>query len=192
MTWNHFSILSAFLVCVLATPGCNCTNDCHLLKSPLNPFAQTAQTVPPPATFSSMESYLGQTPGSFVPTTPASVFPAPTSSPAETPTQSIPSNSTPSNSITSGTVLSNAVNDQGQPVSTLAPANVLSPASDAVWSPAEVSATDHTAFQAMDAKVYSGSPSASGFQNDGSDSLVIGSSHSLTTIIDDPSTALPQ
>jgi len=139
---------------------------------PSNPFAQS-QTVPPPATFSSQESYLGQTPGAFVPPPPASLFPQsglvmpPTQSTA--PPASIPLSDATNNNVGEGATLFAAASRE------------------AGWTPVEVATTSRTAFQAMDAKVNATS-SAGGFQSNASESLVVGTSYVVTTIVDEPAT----
>ncbi|MCL2006375.1 MAG: hypothetical protein FWG73_09510 [Planctomycetaceae bacterium] len=76
MTLDKFLIV--LIVFSLTSTGCNCpSSQCSLP----NPFAQTAKTVAPPATFSSQESYLGQMPGNYVPKTPAATFPPVTTTP---------------------------------------------------------------------------------------------------------------
>ncbi|MDR0326996.1 MAG: hypothetical protein LBI05_01730 [Planctomycetaceae bacterium] len=101
--------------------GCQTRN-----ATPTNPFAQNLKTVPPPGTFSSQESYLGQTPGTFVPQTPATTYPS---------------------SGTSATVpVSDLTNSQEK--ATLFAATENNPD----WTPV-AAATSQTAFQAMEAKV---------------------------------------
>ena len=137
--------------------------------TPSNPFAQNLQTVPPPATFSSQESYLGQTPGSFVPQTPASTF---SPSGSVSPTQS----ATPSpSSQPLSDAANNGIGGQG--------ATVFAAEKETTWAPVDVASTNNTAFQAMDAKVTS--VSTAGNQTDVPESLIVGTSHVVTTIVDE-------
>jgi hypothetical protein len=53
------------------------------------------------------------------------------------------------------------------------------------WLPVEVASTSYTAFQAMDAKVNSASSIGSGIQTDTPESLIVGTSHVVTTITDE-------
>jgi len=137
-----------------------------------NPFAIN-QTIPPPSTFSSQESYLGQPPGSYVPQSPATTFPG---SGATSPAQ--PSAPPPAN------ILSDTTNNNIGEAATLFSAATRETAADTGWAPIEVTATSKTAFQAMDAKVGTGVSSA-GFQTDNPESLIVGTSHVVTTIVDD-------
>jgi len=142
-----------------------------------NPFAIN-QTIPPPATFSSQESYLGQPPGSYVPQSPATTFPGSgfPGSGAASPAQ--PSAPPPAN------ILSDTTNNNVGERATLFSAATRETAADTGWAPIEVTATSKTAFQAMDAKVGTGVSSA-GFQTDNPESLIVGTSHVVTTIVDD-------
>jgi hypothetical protein len=140
---------------------------------PSNPFAQNLQTIPPPATFSSQDSYLGQTPGSFVPQVPASTF-----SPSGTAAPTSPVSETNANAGEGATLFASAgKGDSG----------------DTAWVPIDVASTSNTAFQAMDAKVNS-TQSAGGTQTDAPTSLVVGTSHVVTTIVDEaqPATTLSE
>ena len=145
MLIHKFSVISALCLLTAGSAGCHCLDN----SSPSNPFASSARTVPPPATFSVQESYLGQTPGSFIPQTPATTFPAASSS----------------------------INDNEK-------ATVFTSTEiESHWTPAETVSTSQTAFQAMEAKanVYSAVGTAA---PTGNDSLVVGSSFSVTTISD--------
>jgi len=137
---------------------------CGNSAKPTNPFAQN-QTVPPPATFSSQESYLGQTPGTYIPQTPATVFPSSPSTPS--PQSAI----TPSNTAT-GTEK----------------ATLFSAAKESDWTPVTITTTSQTAFQAMEAKVAA---ARGEIPATGSESLIAGTSHIVTTITDE-SAALPE
>jgi len=133
-------------------------------SQPSNPFAHNLQTVPPPATFSSQESYLGQTPGgSYVPQTPATTFPT-------SPTQSV----TPLSDTTTST------NVSGEKATLFTAATA--PAQETGWAPADVTPTSQTAFQAMDSRVTSSSPATT---LGAPESLIVGTSHVVTTITDD-------
>jgi len=143
-----------------------------------NPFA-VYQTIPPPATFSSLESFYGQAPGGFVPQPPASTFPG---SGAASPTQ--PSSPPPA------TILSDTTNNNVGEGATLFAAATRETAADTGWAPIEVTTTNQTAFQAMEAKVNTGT-SIAGFQADHPESLIVGTSHVVTTIVDDTAT-LPE
>ena len=159
------SALLLLFASLIFLAGCKSGN-----TKPSNPFAQNLQTVPPPATFSSQESYLGQMPGSFVPQTPATVFP---------PSGSIP----PVQPTTSANVpLSDAANnDTGKGATLFAAAE-----KDTGWLPVEVVSTSQTAFQAMDAKVNAASSVSVGTQTDVPESLIVGTSHVVTTVTDEP------
>jgi len=135
---------------------------------PSNPFAQNQQTIPPPATFSSQESYLGQMPGTFVPQTPAFTFPASGSTPPTQPAITPPAN-IPLSDATNGNV--------GDGAKLFAAAD-----RETTWSPVAVVSTSQTAFQAMDAKVNSASV---GWQTNAPESLIVGASHVVTTIVDE-------
>ena len=152
MMFHKFSVL--FVSIVFAAIGCNCQNGG---TQPSNPFAQNRQTVPPPATFSSQDSYLGQTPGTYIPQTPATTFPS--SAP-------VPSAQTDAavNNGEKATLFSATETESG-------------------WTAVETASTNNTAFQAMEAKVSSGSPL------DASESLVVGTSHVVTTISEDSQSA---
>ena len=171
MMFHKFSALLVSFSFVVLTTGCNCFND---QAKPTNPFAQNVQTVPPLATFSSQDSYLGQTPGTFVPQTPATTFPSGSVSPAQ------PAG-TPSDIS-----LSDAVNS-GEKATLFTPAG-----NESGWTAVEVAATSQTAFQAMEAKVKSAS--LLGSSADADESLVVGASHIVTTIMDESqsATALPE
>jgi len=143
---------------------------------PSNPFAQNL-TVPPPATFSSQESYLGQTPGGFVPQPQVSPFPQSGSvSPAQpattAPPADMPFSNVTNNNVGDGATLFAATG--GEPV----------------WTPVEVATTSQTAFQALDAKVNL-STSTAGFQAGTPESLIVGASHVVTTIVDESQPAAP-
>ena len=155
MKISPFSLLVLFsLVFVLV--GCQ-----NKGSRPSNPFAQNSQTVPPIATFSSQESYLGQIPGSYVPQTPAATFPS------VAPTQpAVQSDTSSSNASGEKATLFAAATTQGTG-----------------WVPADVPATDLTAFQAMDSKVTS-SPNALVAASGNSESLIVGTSHVVTMITD--------
>ena len=57
---------------------------------------------------------------------------------------------------------------------------------DTGWAPVTVAATSQTAFQAMDAKIDSAS--GNGFQANAPESLVVGTSYVVTTIVDEAAT----
>jgi len=139
-------------------------------SQPSNPFAQNL-AVPPPATFSSQESFLGQTPGSFVPQTPASIF---SPSGAVSPTQ--PTTPAPAN-IPFSDAANNSESEQGATLFTATE-------KETGWLPIDMASTNQTAFQALDAKVGSGNI-ANGFPTDTPESLIIGTSHVITTIVDE-------
>ena len=146
---HKFSVL--FVSFVFIASGCNSQSG---REKPINPFAQNRQTVPPPATFSSQDSYLGQMPGTYVPQTPATIFP---SSAPVSPVQPVDS------AVSAGdkaTLFSSAETESG-------------------WSAVETASTSNTAFQAMEAKA------SSGFSADTPESLVVGTSHVVTTISED-------
>ena len=161
MIFSRFSVslvLFSFAVLML---GCNCQSGG---AKPSNPFAANLKTVPPPATFSSQESYLGQTPGTFIPQAPATTFPPPVSS--------SPSAPPPSNA---------QLSDDG---SSNGKATVFTPtAQETVWTPADVASTSHTAFQAVQAKVNP--VSSVGHTTEAPESLVVGASFAVTTIVDE-------
>lgn len=142
------------------------------LQQPSNPFAQNLM-VPPLATFSSQESFLGQTPGSFVPQTPASTF-------APTEIVTPPSAPAPANLPFSNTT-NNNTSEQG---ATLFTATVK----ETNWVPIDVASTHQTAFQAMNAKVNSANAVGS-LQTNDSESLIVGTSPVVTTIVDNSPSA---
>ena len=176
---NSLSSTSSFLICaadmkfynllvlvlcsfIVFSSGCK-TSGAKTAK-PSNPFALNQQTVPPPATFSSQESYLGQTPGSYVPQTPAMPFPSST-------TQS------PDGDVTGekATLFSATTAEK-----------------ETGWVPVEVASTSQTAFQAMESKVGSVSSTDNGILKTASgvsESLVVGTSHVVTTITEEPQSA---
>jgi hypothetical protein len=163
--------ISPFLVLfllVLVSVGCQ-----NKGSRPSNPFAQNSQTIPPPATFSSQESYLGQIPGSYVPQTPAATFPS------VAPTQPAVQSDTSSSNVS------------GEKATLFAAATT--PVQETGWVPADVPATDLTAFQTMDSKVVS-SPNALVVSSGVSESLIVGTSHVVTTITDhsQPTTTLTE
>jgi len=140
--------------------------------TPSNPFAQNLQMVPPPATFSSQESYLGQTPGAFVPQTPASTFsPSGSASPVQPATP-------PPASLPFSDAANNGFAGQGATV-------FASAEKETTWVPVDVASTNKTAFQAMDAKVHSVSIAGSGSRTDVPESLIVGTSHVVTMIGDE-------
>jgi len=147
---------------------------------PSNPFAQN-QTIPPPATFSSQELFLGQTPGAFVPQTPAATFPQPGSVP---PIQVPPTQ--PTTPPPADIPFSDATNNSAGEGATLFAAG-RETSGDTGWAPVAVAATSQTAFQAMDEKVNTAS-AGSGFQLDTPETLVVGTSHVVTTIVDETAT----
>ena len=134
--------------------GCNCQSGG---TKPSNPFAQNRQTVPPPATFSSQESYLGQTSGIYIPQTPATVFPS----------------------------LSESVQSTDFSVNNGEKATLFSAAENVPdWTAVEMASTSQTAFQAMEAKTGSSSV-AMGSSADVAESLAVETSHVVTTITDE-------
>lgn len=172
MKFRKFSALLILFSLVVFFAGCKNGG-----TQPLNPFAQNLQTVPPPATFSSQESYLGQTPAPFVPQPPASTF---QSSMATQPTQpAIPAPANPS--------FSDATNNNVGEGAKLFSAAGTETAGETGWVPVAVPATSQTAFQAMDAKVDSIS-SAGGVQTNVPGSVIVGTSHVITTIVDEAAT----
>jgi hypothetical protein len=149
---------------------------------PSNRFAQNQQTVPPPATFSSQESYLGQTPGGYVPQTPATTFPASGSVLPTQPTTTSPA-TTPSDTA-------NVSDSQGATRFTTAE----TAEKESSLQPVEVAATNKTAFQVMDAKINTTSSNESGTAKTASgtsESLVVGTSHVVTTIVDESQLLYP-
>ena len=167
--FHKFPIIIVLFSLVIFSIGCRSNS-----TKPSNPFAQNLKTVPPPATFSSQESYLGQTPGSYIPQTPATTFP-------------------PSGS---GTSIQPAVTPATVPVSDVTNsserATVFAASKESDWTPV-VAATSQTAFQAIDAKVNSAT-SIGGISSDTSESLVVGTSYAVTTITDElqPETSLTE
>jgi len=157
MNLSKFSVSLVLFSFAVVLAGCQSNN-----TKPSNPFAQNSLTVPPPATFSSQDSYLGQTPGTYVPQTPATTFPS--SAPPSPPQSAI----TYPNSVTSAEK-----------------ATVFSPAEkESGWAPVSMTTTSQTAFQAVEAKVAaneSGIPA-------GSESLIVGTSHFVTEITDESAT----
>lgn len=143
---------------------------------PANPFAQSLQTVPPPSTFSSQESFFGQAPGSgtFAPQPPASTFPP---SGTVTPTQ-------PTASPPAAIPFSDAANpNASEQRAALFTAATTEASTFTGWAPVEITSTNQTAFQVMEAKdkaVPSGGISA-----DTPESLVVGTSLIVTTITDE-------
>lgn len=171
--------LLILILIIIFSPGCKSG-----ITNPINPFALTrqgrsGQTVPPPGTFSSQESYLGQTPGNYVPQTPATTFP---SSGTHSPTQPA---APPSYPVPSNVTNSNAANNASEKASLFTPPPATEKETD--WSPADVASTSNTAFQAMEAKVKSTSFNEGGTVNIASgipETLIVGSSPAITTIID--------
>ena len=157
MKISPFSLLVLFSL-VLFSVGCQ-----NKGSRPSNPFAQNLQTVPPLATFSSQESYLGQIPGSYVPQTPAVPFPS------VSPTQPAVQSDTSSSHVS------------GEKATLFAAATT--PVQETGWMPVDVPATDLTAFQAMESKALS-SPNAPVVPSGVSESLIVGTSHVVTTITD--------
>ena len=170
---NLFALLVLFSFVIFLT-GCKSGG-----TQPSNPFVQNL-TVPPPATFSSQESYLGQTPGVFVPQPQASTFP-----PSESISPTQPATTTPPADMPFSNVTNNNVGDGA----TLFAAT----GAETSWTPVEVATTSRTAFQAMDAKVDLGS-SVVGSQTGVPESLIVGASHVITTIVDEsqPATSLTE
>jgi len=165
-------LFSTLIVLGIFSPGCK-----NGATKPTNPFAQNLKTVPPPGTFSSQESYLGQTPGNYVPQTPAATFPS-SGTPSSTPPAIVPSTIPPSNTT-------NNVGD-GAMLFTASTAE-----KESGWSPVDVASTSNTAFQAMDAKIKTAS-NTSGIVDTVPgvpESLIVGSSHIVTAITDE---SLPQ
>lgn len=122
--------------------------------TPANLFAKNSQTVPPPNTFSSQGAYLGQTPGTYIPQTPATTF-----SPS-VPVSSAQPATTPVSSNEKATLFTTAPKETD-------------------WTPVAMVPTSQTAFQAMEAKVNS----APATWNAGSpESLVVGTAYAVTTI----------
>jgi len=163
----RFLTLLVLFSFIVFSPGCQ-----NGTSKPSNPFAYNLQTVAPPATFSSQNLYLGQTPGNYIPQTPASTFP---SSGTYTPAQPA---MTPSNISQTGT--------QGNAGSTATLFDATEKESG--WSPVDVASTSQTAFQAMEAKANTSLSIESGMVktvSGVSESLVVGTSHIVTTIADE-------
>ena len=178
--FHKLPILLVLFSSVIFTVGCNCNSGG---AKPSNPFAKNLQTVPPPATFSSQESYLGQTPGTFVPQTPATTFP-PSGSISPTQPAVMPSNIPLSDATNSN------ITNQGAMVFTAAE-------KESEWSPVEVASTSQTAFQVMDTKVNSVSSNENGILKTTTgipESVIVSTSHVVTTITDEsqPSAVLTE
>jgi hypothetical protein len=170
LTEMRFLTLLVLFSLVLFSSGCK-----NGATKPSNPFAQNLQTVPPPVTFSSQESYLGQTPGNYIPQTPATTFP-PSGTPVPTQPAIVPSN----------VPVSDATNNTGDRATLFTASTAAEKESG--WTPVDVASTMNTAFQAMDAKVNSTSSHEGGIVktvSGDSESLIVGSSHVITTITDD-------
>lgn len=176
----RFLILLLLSFSIVVLPSCK-----NGTSKPINPFAQNTKTVPVPNTFSSQESYLGQTPGNYIPQTPAVLFPA---SSTMTPTQSPPVSSVIPSSVPSASVSASSSSKPASSAATLF--NKTEKESD--WSPVEVATTSQTAFQVMESKTQSTSLSG-GFVagevvktvSDPSESWVVGTSHVVTTVSDE-------
>jgi len=138
---------------------------------PSNPFAQNLKTVPPPATFSSQESYLGQTPAPYIPQTPATTFP-----PSGTITSPQPAGTSPATVPVPVTSNSNER------------ATVFAATTESDWTPV-VATTSKTAFQAMEAKIDSAT-SVGGIPIE-AESLIVGTSYAVTTIADESQSESP-
>ena len=158
MMISKFSALFILLSITLFSLGCQNSGT----KSS-NPFAQNLRTVPPPATFSSQDAYLGQMPGNYTPQTPATTFQTqgavPTTQSAVTPATVMP---TQGNTNTQATVFAAAEKETD-------------------WTPVPMRETSLTAFETMDAKVTNTGGSLAGT----SESLIVGASHVVTTIADE-------
>ena len=183
MIFHQFSVSLVLFSFVVLAAGCN--NQGNRAK-PTNPFAQNLKTVPPPATFSSQESYLGQTPGTFVPQTPATTFPPNSTEPASSPQPETP----PANLFPSNVSVDNSAGSSER-------AAVFTPsAQETAWTPADVATTNRTAFQAIAAKADSTSSPGSATPAGASDTLVVGTSYAVTTIADEsqpiPALSTPQ
>lgn len=161
MMFPKFSVLFILFSFAVVSVGCQSNG-----TKPSNPFAQNSQTVPPPATFSSQGAYLGQTPGAYIPQTPATTFPAP--APASPPQSAITHSSTVTG--TEKAALFSAATKESD------------------WTPVAMTTTSQTAFQAVEAKVAA---AGGGIPMAGSESLITGTSHVVTTITDE-SAALPE
>ncbi|MDR0521439.1 MAG: hypothetical protein LBH00_06260 [Planctomycetaceae bacterium] len=157
---------------------------------PVNPFAvsQNRNTVPPPATFSSQEFYLGQTPGGdTVPAVPAATFqPSSPAAPAALPGTTVPPPAAPSSPLGS------SVEQKAE----LFTAEKKETPKEPQWVAVNVPATSQTAFQTLEAKSRSDSYDENGVQKTAvgnSPSLVVGTSHAITTITDEtPAPALAE
>ena len=161
MKFPTLLVLSVLFLFVVLSAGCR-----NGSAKPSNPFAQ--KTVPPPATFSSQESYLGQTPGSYVPQTPAATFPS-------SPTQPVMPSNIPLSDATGSTV-------SGEK------ATLFAATKESGWTPVDVASTSQTAFQVMEAKVHSVSSNDNGILKTATgvpEALVVGTSHVVTTITDE-------
>ena len=172
---HKFSAVLLFS-CVALASGCNSTSGGG---TPTNPFASNLQTVPPPATFSGQELFLGQVPGSFAPQVPATTFPTSGTTPA---TQ--PETPPPSNVSFAGTENAGAQNNaDGASVFMITP-------SESGWAPVEINATSKTAFEATDARMradsspFGGTMPVGAMPTNSAESLVVGTSHIVTTITD--------
>ena len=161
MTFQKFFVLLVLCSFVVVLAGCRSNG-----TKPTNPFAQSSLTVPPPATFSSQESYLGQTPGTYIPQTPATTFPASPSTPSS---QSATTYSNTENSTEKATLFSAAEKEPD-------------------WTPVAMTTTSQTAFQVMEAKVAA---TGAGIPTEAPESLIVGTSHVVTAITDE-SAALPE
>ena len=163
--FRTFPVIIVLFSLVVVSSGCKSNN-----TQPTNPFSQNLKTVPPPGTFSSQESYLGQTPGAYIPQTPATTYP---SSGTVSPTQ--PSPTQPA--VTPATIpVSDTTNSSEK-------ASVFAAGKESDWTPVTV-ATSQTAFQAMEAKADSAA-SAGGNSPETSESLVVGTAYTVTTITDE-------
>ncbi|MDR3183633.1 MAG: hypothetical protein LBT89_12085 [Planctomycetaceae bacterium] len=130
----YFRLLLSVVVCF--SIGCKSSN-----QVPSNPFAVN-RTVPPPATFSSQEAYLGQSPLILPPQTPASVFPGAAAAPPANTTLP-PLTSAAENAAPEAATLFQSANVQ--------PSNQEIPP-EPEWSPANVAVTSQTAFQNLETK----------------------------------------
>ena len=169
MTIYKFSASLVLFSLIILAMGCNTQGGG---QPPANPFASNLRTVPPPATFSSQQLFLGQMPGTYTPQAPATTFPPAGSAPPVVVTQP---ETPPSNVFLSDTANSN----EG--------ATLFTTTGAGDWASIETPVTNHTAqtaFQAMDARVDPNSPFAPAFPTDISGSMVIGTSHAVTTITD--------
>lgn len=171
MTLRKLSAPLILFSFVIILTGCRSNG-----TQPANPFAQGPRTVLPPATFSSQESYFGQTPGAgtFVPQPPASTFP---SSGAVSPTQ--PVTSSPA-SIPSSDTTNSISGEQGATLFTTASRET---SRDAGWKPVEVTSTSKTAFQIMETKGTAAHLNE--IPTDIPESLIVGTTYVVTTIVDE-------